>query len=245
MSSRKEGRRPTPPPPPAPTRNRTWIVLGAVAVVVAIAVVVAVAASGGGSDSSSKGGNGSGGSSTAVEVAPVLVTGTSLPDFPSSGADKAIGMAVPSLSGQSLFDGSSMNIAPSGKPMAVVYLAHWCPHCQAEVPRLVALAKEGKLAGIEVYGIAAAGQDTLANYPPSTWLEDEAWPFPTMVDSERSTAAAAYGLTGYPYFLLVDAQGKVAARAEGEASDADIVAAVNALKAGKPVDLGSGASSSK
>ena len=188
MSSRKGGRRPTPPPPPAPKRNRTGIVLGAVAAVVAIAVIVAVAASGGGSDSSSKGGNGGGGSSTAVEVAPVQVTGTSLPDVPSNGTDKAIGMTVPSLSGQSLFDGSAMNIAPTGKPMAIVYLAHWCPHCQAEVPRLVALAKAGKLAGVDVYGVAAAGHDELPNYPPSAWLEDEAWTFPTMVDSAQSTS---------------------------------------------------------
>jgi cytochrome c biogenesis protein CcmG/thiol:disulfide interchange protein DsbE len=138
-----------------------------------------------------------------------------------------------------------MTIAPTGKPMAIVYLAHWCPHCQAEVPRLVALAKAGKLDGIEVFGVAAAGHKELTNYPPSAWLDDEAWPFPTMVDSANSTAAVAYGLTGYPYFLLVDAQGKVVARAEGEADDADVIAAVNALKAGKPVDLGSGASSSK
>jgi thiol-disulfide isomerase/thioredoxin len=208
-------------------------------------VVVAVAASGGSDSSSKGGGNGGGGSSSAVEVAPVQVTGTPLPDFPSSGTDKAIGVTVPTLTGQSLFDGSAITIAPTGKPMAVVYLAHWCPHCQAEVPRLVDLAKAGKLAGIDVYGVAAAGRDDLPNYPPSAWLEDESWPFPTMVDSANSTAAAAYGLTGYPYFLLVDAQGKVVARAEGEADDADIVAAVNALKAGKPVDLGSGASSSK
>src|SRR4029078_7003764 len=102
-----------------------------------------------------------------------------------------------------------------------------CPHCQAEVPRLVELAKAGKLAGVDVYGVAAAGRDTLPNSPPSTWLEDEAWLFPTMVDSANSTAAAAYGLTGYPYFLLVDTQGKVVARAEGEADNADIVDAGN------------------
>ena len=173
------------------------------------------------------------------------VTGTPLPDFPSSGTDKAIGMTVPTLAGQSLFDGSDMTIAPTGKPMAVVYLAHWCPHCQAEVPRIVALAKAGKLAGIDVYAVAAAGQKTLPNYPPSSWLEGEDWPFPTMVDSEQSTAAAAYGLTGYPYFLLVDAQGKVVDRAEGELDDADIVAAVKALVAGKTPDLTGGASSSK
>ena len=61
---------------------------------------------------------------------------------------------IPTLTGQSLFDGSDMTIAPTGKPQAIVFLAHWCPHCQAEVPRIVALAKAGKLDGIDVVGVA-------------------------------------------------------------------------------------------
>ena len=238
MSSRSKGRRSPPPPPPPKKSNRTWIILGGIAVLVVAAVIIAVASSGSSGDRPKP-------SAKAVEVAPVQVTGTALPEFPSSGTDKAIGMTVPTLSGQSLFDGSDMTIAPTGKPMAVVYLAHWCPHCQAEVPRIVALAKAGKLQGIDVYAVAAAGHEELPNYPPSSWLEGEDWPFPTMVDSAQSTAAAAYGLTGYPYFLLVDAQGKVVDRAEGELDDADIVAAVKSLVAGNSPDLTGGASSSK
>jgi len=244
MSSRTNTRR-RPPPSPPPNRNRTWIVLGGIAAAVVVAVIIAVVASGGSDSSSSSGKGGGGHSGTPVEVAPVKVTGTPLPDFPASGADKAIGLTVPTLTGRSLFDGTSMTIAPTGKPMAIVYLAHWCPHCQAEVPRIVALAKAGKLDGIDVFGVAAAGHKELTNYPPSSWLEGEGWPFPTMVDSAQSTAAAAYGLTGYPYFLLVDAQGKVVARAEGELDDSDIIAAVKALAAGKSADLSGGASSSK
>jgi cytochrome c biogenesis protein CcmG/thiol:disulfide interchange protein DsbE len=238
MSSRRQPRRPSPPSAPPKKSNRTWIILGGIAAVVVVAVIIAVVSSGGGSEPPRSSGK-------AVEVAPVQVTGTPLPDFPSSGTDKAIGMTVPTLTGQSLFDGSDMTIAPTGRPMAVVYLAHWCPHCQAEVPRIVALAKAGKLKGVDVYAVAAAGHDELTNYPPSSWLEGEDWPFPTMVDSAQSTAAAAYGLTGYPYFLLVDAQGKVVDRAEGELDDSDIIAAVKALVAGTAPDLTGGASSSK
>lgn len=247
MSSRRQPRQPVPPPPAK--SNRTWILLGGLVAVVVVAVIIAVVASGGGSDSSSSSGKGGGGGSsdsgTPVEVAPVKVTGTPLVAFPSSGTDKAIGTLVPTLTGQSLFDGAGMTIAPTGKPQVIVYLAHWCPHCRAEVPRIVALAKAGKLDGVDISTVAAAGRKELPNYPPSAWLEDESWPYPTMVDSASSTAAAAYGLTGYPYFLLVDAQGKVVARSEGETDDAGIIAAVNALKAGKPVNLGSGSSSAK
>ena len=36
----------------------------------------------------------------------------------------------------------------------VVFLAHWCPHCQAEVPELVELAKEGVFDGVDVTAVA-------------------------------------------------------------------------------------------
>jgi hypothetical protein len=76
-------------------------------------------------------------------------------------------------------------------------------------------------------------------------LKSVAWPFSVMADSKTGTAAQAYGLDAYPYFVLVNADGKVAGRATGEVSDADIKANVNALIAGEPLPLlKSGASSS-
>ena len=33
--------------------------------------------------------------------------------------------------------GCAVSIEADGRPKIVVFLAHWCPHCQAEVPRLV------------------------------------------------------------------------------------------------------------
>jgi hypothetical protein len=37
-----------------------------------------------------------------------------------------------------------------------------------------------------------------------------------MADSPDNTAAQAYGLPGYPYLVLLDANGKVTARNSGE-----------------------------
>jgi thiol-disulfide isomerase/thioredoxin len=126
-----------------------------------------------------------------------------------------------------------------------VFLAHWCPHCQAEVPRLVALAKAGKLDGLAVTGVATGTSSAAPNYPPSAWLQREHWPFPVMADSKTNAAARAFGVSGYPTFVLIDGSGKVVGRAAGEVSDADIVANVKALVAGEPLPLlQSGASSS-
>ena len=46
-----------------------------------------------------------------------------------------------------------------------MFLAHWCPHCQAEVPRLVSLAKGAQIAGVDLVGIPTNTTDQAPNYP--------------------------------------------------------------------------------
>ena len=179
----------------------------------------------------------------------MTVTGTPLPQYSSekysgNADDPAIGKTIPTVKGVSVFDGTPVTIEPNGKPQAIVFVAHWCPHCQAEVPKLVALAKAGVFDGVDVTAVATGTNSTADNYPPSKWLKGEDWPFPVMADSPQGTAAEAFGISAYPYFVLVDANGKVAGRATGEVTPADITANIEALKAGDPLPLlSSGASS--
>ena len=148
---------------------------------------------------------------------PVTVTGGALPPPPASGADPAVGTKVPVLTGQSLFDGSPLTIKPSGRETLVVFVAHWCPHCRREVPLLVRWMASGqKPASIDVVAVSTAVSKDLPNYPPSTWLKDAKWPTPVMADDNDQHAATAYGLPGYPYLVLVGADGTVKARASGE-----------------------------
>jgi cytochrome c biogenesis protein CcmG/thiol:disulfide interchange protein DsbE len=142
-----------------------------------------------------------------------------------------------------VFDGKPVTIAPDGKPQMIVFVAHWCPHCQNEVPRLVELAKQGVFKGVDVTAVATGTNDTYPNYPPSAWLKRVGWPFPVMADSASGSAANAYGLSAYPYFVLVDANGKIAARSTGEVAPADISANVEALRAGTPLPLTSSGTS--
>jgi thiol-disulfide isomerase/thioredoxin len=222
-----------------PGPDRTWIVVGGLAIVVVVAVVIAVAA-GGGDDRDNPTP-----SKAAVQVAPVQVSGTPLANFPENGSDAAVGSTIPTLTGSSLFDGSKLTIAPTGKPMVVAFVAHWCPHCQAEVPVLVALAKQGAFDGVDVRAVATGTNSQAPNYPPSSWLERVKWPFPALADSAKFDAANAYGLTGYPNLVFVDAAGKVVARSEGEVSSDVLTQALKNLKAGKAVSLSGGASSTK
>ena len=178
--------------------NRSWLILGAVALVLVVAVVIAVSASGGDSESAK---------ATDHETGAVTVEGDALPRYTDTSVDTAIGDTIPTLSGVS-FDGSPVTIAPTGKPQVVIFVAHWCPHCQREVPSIVEVAKEGAFKGIDVATVATGTNATYPNYPPSAWLKRENWPFPVMVDSPQQTAAVAYGLSAYPYFVAVNAEGK-------------------------------------
>jgi thiol-disulfide isomerase/thioredoxin len=155
-----------------------------------------------------------------AENRPVTVTGELLPPYEDPAADPALGTPAPVLDGAS-FDGTPIGIGPNERPTLVVFLAHWCPHCNDEIPRLVQLEDEGRLPDdLDVVAVSTAVAPDRPNYPPSEWLVDKEWVWPAMADSELLDAANAYGLSGFPFITMLDADGKVAARWSGE-SDTD------------------------
>jgi cytochrome c biogenesis protein CcmG, thiol:disulfide interchange protein DsbE len=194
-----------------------------VAVAVVLAVVFVVAALLGGEGGPSPTG------ALPAETGTVSVQGRALPDFPESGQDQAIGQTAPDLSGSS-FDGTPVEITNDGTPKVIVFLAHWCPHCQAEVPRIVSMQERGALpADVRIYAVSTGVNPAYVNYPPSAWLARERWTNPVLRDNETGSAARAYGLTGYPMIVFVDARGAVVARVSGEQEDAAIIGLMQQL----------------
>jgi len=167
----------------------------------------------------------------------VLVTGTELKasDKIATARDPEIGKTAPVLTGNG-FNGQPVTIGGPGTPRAVVFVAHWCPHCRREVPRIVKLAKQGKLDGIEVDTVTTGTSSDAPNYPPSKWLAREKWPFTNVLnDDANQQAMRAYGGTAYPYFVFLDAQGNVVGRASGELEPKTIAAVAAKLAAGRSV----------
>ena len=112
-----------------------------------------------------------------------------------------------------------MAIVHDGRPKLVLFVAHWCPHCQREVPALASwLRSNGKPPGVYLYAVATGTTSDRPNYPPSAWLQREGWTVTTIADDGNETAADAFGLSAYPFFVAVDGSGKVVARASGELS---------------------------
>lgn len=201
-----------------------WLWVGIGAVVVAAVVMAVVLASG---DDGSEQASGEIGS-------PVAVDGQALPVFEASAGDAAVGQPAPRVEGVSS-DGEPVTISGQG-PQILVFLAHWCPHCQVEVPAIVAAtASPDWPENVTVTGVTTATDNNRENYPPSSWLEDEGWPFPVLADDADSGAAGAYGISGFPYMVFIDADGNIAMRNSGELGAEAFLALADSLSKGEPL----------
>jgi len=149
--------------------------------------------------------------------ATVTVSGDSLPAFGGdSASDAAVGLLAPNLTGES-FTGEEVAIINDGRPKVILFLAHWCPHCQREVPVLQSYSEEtGFPETVDIYSVATSYSSTQPNWPPSSWLAREGWTFPALVDDPESTAFQAFGQGGFPYYVLINSSGQVALRMSGE-----------------------------
>ena len=205
------------------SNRNAWLVGGVIAAVIAIAAIVAISASSK-KDQLAVG--------TVQEFSEVAVTGDALPAFDSAAnPDPAVGMTAPTLTGKS-FTGNVVTTESTGTPTLTIFLAHWCPHCQREVPLLVEWEKSGKVpAGIDIVAVATGTDSANPNYPPSEWLARENFPatWPVMADSADKVGGNAFGLAGYPYFVLVGGDGKVLWRASGEVPMDELTATILAL----------------
>jgi thiol-disulfide isomerase/thioredoxin len=233
-------------PQPKESSKLPWI-LGAVVVGVVVIIGLAVLLWPSDDEESAAGTGAEAAKNATQENAEVTISGEDLPalpdtGLPAAGDDSAVGLAAPKLVGQS-FDESEVVIDPSdGRPKMVVFLAHWCPHCQAEVPLLQQWIADGKVPeGLDVYAVSTGVDSSRPNYPPSNWLASEGWEPPILLDDEAQTAAKSWGLTGFPYVVMLDADGNVWQRGSGEIPVEDIDRLANELAEGQASTGGTGA----
>lgn len=214
-------------------KSTAWIWIAIVVVVVAVGIVAIVAGRG----TSAKGGSASPSGGTVVpngklDYGQVAVNGTALTPKPDTGVDPAVGQSYPTITGQQ-FDGKQLTIAPDGKPQIIMVVAHWCSHCQAEVPRIQKwLNASGMPADVDLVTVATSNDAAKGNFPAADWLRREQWSVPTIVDDKQNQAGSALGVSGFPYFIVTNAQGKVVFRTSGEITEAQWNALLEAAKTG-------------
>jgi thiol-disulfide isomerase/thioredoxin len=212
-------------------KNRTVIIIVGVVVLVLGLAGAAVLLSGG--DDESSGGVLAPGETPrptygddVQENRPVEVAGEALPPLAEVvDSDSAIGLAMPVIEGAT-FDGNAVTVGgPTDGPTLYVFLAHWCPHCNDEIPELIDLRnRDGIPEGMNIVGISTGVRPSDVNYPPSEWIVDKDWPseWPVMADSVESTTFVVNGGGGFPYLMIVDADGNLLARDSGTKSAEDL-----------------------
>lgn len=152
---------------------------------------------------------------TNFDTAVATVQGTALDPLTDRTDDSAVGEPAPVIEGLDL-EGTALRAPASGRPTVLLFLAHWCPHCQAEVPVVQDWVDAGNLPeGVDLIAVATAMSSNRPNYPPAEWLTNEQWTVPTLADAS-SSAAIAYGLSKFPFWVAVDADGTMVERRSGE-----------------------------
>lgn len=191
-------------------KSRTSLVVGILGAVVVGTLIAAILFGGNIGDTS-------GTTPLAEEFGAPQVEGQ-LPPMPNSVSvdDTATGFAAPTVVGTD-FDNNEVVIENDGRPKAIVFLAHWCPHCQNEVPSVQRwLDETGGVDGVDMYSVATAITNSRGNYPPSSWLDDENWTVPVIRDDPGNTVLIAHGDGGFPYWVFTNSDGSVALRVAGE-----------------------------
>jgi thiol-disulfide isomerase/thioredoxin len=145
------------------------------------------------------------------------IEGDSLPAFVHGAAtDEGIGLTAPTVVGTDSF-GTPVAIEHDGTPKAIMLLAHWCSHCQNEVPAVQAwLDATGGVPGVEIIAVITSYVPDRGNWPPQDWLEREKWTPNVIYDDAVSSIYRAYGTGPFPYWVFLNGDGTVALRAAGE-----------------------------
>lgn len=165
----------------------------------------------------------------ADSFAPVGIAGDALAPYTQEimegAADPARCEVSPVISGYT-YGGDPITIDPAvDGPTLIVFLAHWCPHCNREIPVLNEWRDSGDVPdGLNVVGVSTGVAADRANFPPDTWLESMDWTWPALADDDLSaddgdppsTAFRAYGAGGFPTLVFVGGDGRVLYRVSGE-----------------------------
>ena len=186
--------------------NRLVLILVGLAVV-AFVGVVAVLSAGEGADLPS----------LSDVAGPVEVVGDPIGvAYPDDGPDAAVGLPSPVITALD-YDDQPVTIGAPGQAQVLVFLAHWCPVCDQELPTLRdVVAADGVPDDVELVFVTTGLDPGRPNWPPRTWLRDAGLESVlTVRDDTGDPLMRAYGLRAYPAWAVIDAEGTLVARRQG------------------------------
>lgn len=139
-----------------------------------------------------------------------------LPRFEPGQPDAALGMRLGTVAGPDAYSDAQLAIDPTdGTKRVWMVWAHWCPYCQEELPALSAAypGLQADFPDIEIATVTTSIDPSRGN-PLETYLEEQQFPFPVVVDGDF-TLAGQMGVSAFPFWLVTDGDGKVLFRSTG------------------------------
>lgn len=138
---------------------------------------------------------------------------------------------APVLEGPLLGGGEFSTADHAGEIMVLNVWGSWCPPCRAEAPELVAAAKElgdrAQFVGINTRDLDAA--------PAEAFVRAFEVPYPNLFDPDGQLLLGFGELPpkAIPSTVIIDAEGRVAARVLGEVDKATLVGLVSDIEGGE------------
>ena len=200
--------------------NRGWLIPIIVIIVLGVAATIAIVATSGdddgGSDSTALDEIPADERTTEGEYGTVEIEGEGLPPFE---GEPSVGLIAPTFTTDTL-DGPRVTVGPSENAKVIGFFVHSCPHCQREVSRIAGWLRTNELPdGVELLAVSTLADPERENWPPSAWFFREGWSAPVLLDDAQGTIAANYGMTSFPYWVVVDEDMRVLTQAAGEMND--------------------------
>ncbi len=142
---------------------------------------------------------------------------SALPDA----ASPASGSRPPNISVRDLNGASHHLLSDEHRVVLLHFWATWCPHCRAEIPKLTEIYRRWGASDVTVLAISV--DDDLSHL--SRFVHANQLPYPVIAQSESPERIAdQFHVWGIPTTLLIDRNGLIVARFEGESDLVDTVA---------------------
>jgi len=114
---------------------------------------------------------------------------------------------------------------PDERPTIFLFVAHWCPYCQNEIPIVKNWVQNEQLFehGINIVLVVTNTNPDKSNYPPDLWLNREEWEYPVIYDDNFSTLGKYFGVPAFPYWVFTEPDGTIAFRYAGSLSEEQLL----------------------
>ena len=154
-------------------------------------------------------------SGASAAVAPSAPVGY-LPPFEQGQPDAALGVVLGDVTGVEYYADTEMTVDPAdGTARAWLVWAHWCPHCQRELPPLSDWYTENAdlYPNVELVSITSSIDPARGN-PLEPYLDELQLPFPAIVDPDLALAEQ-FGLSAFPFWVFTAGDGTTLLRVAG------------------------------